>query len=768
MTRMFVVLGLLVAISSAETSYEIEVTFDPEAKIFQGVAKITFANDGAEPLDLVPLRLDLNRTGKDEGWMQVGQVTDPAGNTLELEYLKDRDGKDLGEFPSAKLAVPLPAGEETTLEVHYAGGVSADVPTFWMDDNDRGTTGAIFPRLVTRAGKEWLRDEWTPASFRVTVIAPEAYRFAASGRRVGEEEREEGMTGTTFEAKGGRGFAVVADPAIVETASEVGGVQIRVAGFGAVADAERIVREAKEALVALGTDLGAYPHGSLVFLVSDRTNDLTSSHGFCVLPKSRLAGEELLAASIAYAVARGWWGDAVSDPGTFPRWITSGMALHAIEPYLAKRFPGTSYRDIWLSIYTEAAHGGVDTTIAQPVRAFWGTGVAWDRVISMSKGYAILRLLGKRFPSPPLAERASRLLTGKRGGVATVEDLVAQCPEDQRAAAKEFLRAWTMTDCEINYAVAGAEAAEGKTRVRIARLGNATAPVEVEGTAPDGKTARATWDGEAERGEVVLDVPPEGIHVRLDPGKWLPDIDPSDDDWFARPKATPDLGTASFHRAGKVALAVSEDRYRWVDRFTLDVAPGRPLDLGVEIEVSDDDGMVARTVVVARGVTAGKPIEGEFEVAGPYGNQKLRVRVFAASSEAEVGWAARKEKPSWEAKEEIDVAADLGGAKIGPVKWNIGRGGSGLEVPVTLAGTGKARVGLECRISTPGQPDRGRFGNAFDVERGKEAMLELSGGTVDPRFRAEVELRIGMLVEGEERIRPGEAFWTKKRVFGSK
>ena len=766
MTRTQMVILLLASLSSAETSYEIEVTLDAEAKIFQGVAKITFTNDGAEPQDLVPLRLDLNRTGKDDGWAQVGQVTDPAGNTLDLEYLKDRDGKDLGEFPSAKLAAPLAAGEGTTIEVHYAGGVGADDPMFWMDDNDRGTTGAIFPRLVLRAGKEWLRDEWTPASFRVTIIAPEAYRFAASGRRVGEEKREEGLAATTYEAKGGRGFALVANPSIVETSSDVGGVQIRVAGFGKVEDAERIVREAKEALVALGTDLGSYPHASLVFLVSDRTLDLTSSHGFCVLPRSRLAGEEQLATSIAFAVARGWWGDAVSDPGAFPRWITSGFALPAIEPYLGRRFPGTSFRDAWLSTYTEAANEGIDTTIAQPVRAFWASGVAWDRVISMAKGYAILRLLEKRFPTPPLDERAKRLLAGKRGGMATVEDLVAQCPEDQRAAAKEFLRAWTMTDCEIRYGVAGAEAAEGKTRVRIARLGNATAPVDVEATTPDGKTARATWNGEAERGEVVLDLPSDGIHVRLDPDKWLPDIDPSDDDWFARPKKTPDLGTVSFRRAEKVALSVSEDRYRWVDRFTLDVSPSAPLDLGVEIEVSDDDGVVERTVVVARGAAAGKPIEGEFEMAGPYGTQKLRVRVFAASSEAEVGWAARKEKPSWESQEEFDAKADLGGAKIGPVAWAIGRGG--VEVPVTLAGAGKARVGLECRISTPGHPDQGRFGNGFDVERGKESVLELSGGSVDQRFRAEVELRIGMLVEGEERIRPGKVFWTKRRVFGGK
>ena len=768
MTRTSIAILLLATLSAAETSYEIEVTLDAEAKIFQGVAKVTFTNDGAEPLDLVPFRLDLNRTGKDDGWMQVGQVTDPSGTSLELEYLKDRDGKDLGEFPSAKLAAPLAVGEGTTLEVHYAGGVSADDPMFWMDDNDRGTTGAMFPRLVTREGKEWLRDEWTPASFRVTLIAPEAYRFAASGRRVGEEKREEGMTATTFEAKGGRGFAVVAEPSIVETSSEVGGVQIRVAGFGAVADAERIVREAKEALVALGTDLGPYPHASLVFLVSDRTNDLTSSHGFCVLPRTRVAGEALLAASVAFAVARGWWGDAVSDPGTFPRWITGGLALHSIEPYLAKRFPDTSYRDIWLSIYAEAAHQGIDTTIAQPVRAFWSKGIAWDRVISMSKGYAILRLLEKRFPSPPLEERAKRLLAGKRGGLATTEDLVAQCPEDQRAAAKEFLRAWTMTDCEINYAVAGAEAAEGKTRVRLARLGNATAPVDVVGTTPDGKTVSATWDGVAERGEVVLDVPPEGIHVQLDPGNWLPDIDPTDDEWFARPKDVPDLGKVSFRRTGKAALAVSEDRYRWVDSFTLEVSPAAPLDLGVEIEVSDDDGVVVRRVVIAKGAAGGNPIEGEFEIAGPYGKQKLQIRVFEASSEAEVGWAARKEKPSWESKEEFDAQVDLGGAKIGPVRWHVGSGGSGLEVPVTLAGTGMARVGLECRISTPGHPDEGRFGNGFDVKCGEEAKLALSGGTVDPRFRAEVELRIGMLVEEEQRIRPGAVFWKQRKVFGGK
>ncbi len=768
MIRTLAVLGILAAAAAAETSYQIEVTLDAEAKVFQGVAKIAFTNDGTDPIDVVPLRLDLNRTGKDDGWMQIGEVTDPQGTTLELEYLKDREGKDIGDFPCAKLAAPLAPGEGTTLEVHYAGGVSADTPTFWMDDSDRGTTGAIFPRLVARSGKEWLRDEWTPASFLVTLVAPEAYRYATSGRLVGTENREEGMVATTYVSKGARGFALVADPGLQETSSDVGGVQIRVAAFGEVADADRIVREAMEALVALGTDLGDYPHAALVFLVSDRTLDLTSSHGFCVLPRSRLAGEELLTTAVAFAVARGWWGDAVSDPGAFPRWITSGFALHAIEPYVSKRFPETSFRDAWLSTYTEAANEGVDTTIAQPVRSFWSSGFAWDRVISMAKGYAILRLLGKRFPSPSLAERAKRLLTGKRGGVIAVEDLVAQCPEDQRADAKEFLRAWTMTDCEVNYAVAGAEGADGKTRVRIARLGNATSPVEVEGTTPEGKRARATWNGQDERGEVVLDLPLEGIHVRIDPERWVPDIDPADNDWFARPEKPVDLGKVSFRRAGKGVLSGVEDRYRWVDRFTIEVGPASPVDVGVEIEVSDDDGVTARRVAIFRHAAAGNALEGDFDLAGPYGTQKLRVRAFAASSEAEVAWAAKKEKPCWETQEDFDAAVELGGAKIGPVVWHLARGGAGIEVPVTLAGTGKGRVGLECRISTPGHPDRFRFGNGFDVERGKESTLELSGGSVDQRFRAEVELRIGLLMEGEQRLRPGAAFWTKRKVFGGK
>lgn len=768
MTRATLAMLLFAATVAAETSYEIEVTLDTEAKVFQGVAKITFTNEGSDPVDFLPFRLDLNRTGRDDEWMQVGQVTDPAGNRLDLEYLKDRDGKDLGEFPGAKLAAPLAPGEGTTLEVSYAGGVNADEPTFWMDDNDRGTTGAIFPRLVPRVGTEWLLDEWQCASFRVTIVAPEAYRIAASGRIVAKDRREEGMVATTYEAKGGRGFALVADPGIAEISSSIGGVEVRVAGFGEVADRERILREAKEALVALGTDLGPYPHSALVFLVSDRTLELTSSHGFCVLPRSRLAEDKLLATAVAYAIARGWWGDAVSDPGLFPRWLSSGFALHAIEPYLTKRFPKTSFRDFWLSTYTEAALEGVDTTIAQPVRLLRTSGFAWDRVISQAKGYAILRLFAKRFPSPSLEERARRLLASKWGGLISAEDLVAQCSEGERSDAKEFLRSWTMTDCEINYAVAGVEKFEGRTRVWIARLGDATAPVEVEGTTPDGRVARARWDGRGERGEVVLDLPPDGVHVCLDPDRWLPDIDRDDNDWFARPKKAPDIGTVTFRRAGKGRLSAVEDHFRWVDRFTIEASPSTPLDLGVEIEVMDDDGLTVRRVVILNQVGAGRPREGEFELAGPYGTQKMRVRVFAASSEAEVRWAGRKEKPCWETKEEFEAEVDLGGSTVGPVEWRIGRGGGGLAVPLTLAGTGRARVGVEVRVSTPGHPDRFRFGNGFDVVRGRQETLELEGGVVDAWFHGEVELRIGLLAEGEERLRTSEVFWTKRKVFGGR
>lgn len=756
---------LLASIAAAGNTYDIEVTLDPEAKVLQGKMTVSFVNDGSDPIEQIPFRLDLNRTGKDEGWMSVRQVIGSDGADLELVYLKDKDGKDLGEFPCAKLPAPLAPGQAVTLEVHYAGGVGAQGTTFWLDDNDRGTTGAAFPRLLSRGGgTEWLRDEWTPADWKVTVVAPEGTRFATSGKKLSDEKRDEGMIATTREAKGARGFAVLADPALVETVADAGGVEVRVDSFGEEPEAGRVAALAKEALAALAADLGPYPHASLVFLVTDRTRELEVSHGFCVLPKDRLASEEALDASVAYAVAHAWWGDVVGDAGSFPRWLTSGLALHSAERFLAKKIPGVSFRDRWMQAYAETALQGVDTRIAQPVRTLWGAGFAWDRAISLSKGYSILRLFARRFPSPPMEERMKRLLAERKGTIASADDLVAQCPEADRAAAKEFLRVWTMTDYEMSYAITAVEADDGKACVRIARKGNAKGPVDVEGTSPDGKTARGAWDGEAESGEVVLDLPVDGLHARLDPDRVLPEIDRSDDEWFPRPKKPPQIGEAAFHRAGKPEKVIAGDTIRWRDRFTLDVKPEKPLDLGIEIEVTDGDGARSRTVVLAKGASSGKPLEGTFELAGPTGTQKATVRVFAASSEAEVAYAAQKEKPSWSTKEEFEAEVDLGGAKVGPIEWGLG--GEKFQLPVTVPGTGAARVWLEIRVSSPGFPQLFAYGQSYPVERGKESTLELDGMNPGREMRAVVEVTLAVLAEGESRPRPEELFWSKRKAIG--
>jgi len=761
---------LLASIAVAGNTYDIEVSFDPEAKVIQGKMTVSFVNDGSDPVDQVPFRLDLNRTGKDEGWMSVQEVTGADGADLELVYLKDKDAKDLGEFPCAKLPAPLAPGQAVTLEVHFAGGVGAQGTTFWLDDNDRGTTGAAFPRLLSRGGgTEWLRDEWTPADWKVTIVAPEGFHFATSGKKLSDEKRDEGkrdgaMIATTREAKGARGFAVIADPAIAEAVSDAGGVEIRVDSFGEEPEAGRVAALAKEALSALSADLGPYPHASLVFLVTERTRELEVSHGFCVLPKDRLASEESLAASVAYAVAHAWWGDVVGDAGSFPRWLTSGLALHSAERFLSKKLPGVPFRDRWMEAYAQTALLGVDTRIAQPVRTLWGSGFAWDRAISLSKGYSILRLFARRFPSPPMEKRMKLLLAERKGAIASIDDLVAQCPEADRAAAKEFLRVWTMTDYEVSYGITAVETADGKSRVRIARKGNAKGPVDVEGTSPDGKTARGAWDGEAESGEVILDLPVEGLHARIDPDRVLPDIDRSDDDWFPRPKKPPAVGEAAFRRAGKPEKTIAGDTIRWKDRFTLDVKPAAPLDLGLEIEVTDADGARSRTVVLAKRASAGKPIEGTFELAGPVGTQKATVRVFAASSEAEVAYAAKKEKPSWSTQEEFEPGVELGGAKVGPIEWGLR--GEKFQLPVTLPGKGAARVWLEIRVSSPGFPELFRYGQSYDVERGKESTLELDGMNPGQQMRAVVEVTLGVLAEGESRPRPEALFWSKRKAIG--
>ncbi len=74
---------LLASIAVAGNTYDLEVSFDPEAKVIQGKMTVSFVNDGSDPIDQVPFRLDLNRTGKDEGWMSVQEVTGADGSDQE-------------------------------------------------------------------------------------------------------------------------------------------------------------------------------------------------------------------------------------------------------------------------------------------------------------------------------------------------------------------------------------------------------------------------------------------------------------------------------------------------------------------------------------------------------------------------------------------------------------------------------------------------------------------------------------------------------------
>lgn len=293
--------------------YDLDLTWDPEEKVLDGIATLTFraAEDAEE------FQLDL-------------------GEPLEVEAVT-LDGKDVDHDHYGKdlvIDAKVEKDERYRLEVTYSGTPEpVEAPTTRVDIENLGWT-------ITDGGEVWTMQEpfgaftWYPvndqpadkALYDFTIRAPEGWTGVANGTLESTTE-DDGQTVTRWHlddpAASYLTTIAIGDFVMSDNRSE-SGVPISYWVPPDFQTAAEKLSYAAEAVDWLEEKLGPYPYDSLGFVVVD------SQSGMETQTMITLGGTDyaLSKAVVVHEITHQWYGDVVTPTDWRDMWMNEGMTMY--------------------------------------------------------------------------------------------------------------------------------------------------------------------------------------------------------------------------------------------------------------------------------------------------------------------------------------------------------------------------------------------------------------------------------------------------------
>lgn len=293
--------------------YALDLTWDPEDKVLDGIATLTFrATEDA-----------------DEVQLDLGEPLEVTAATLDgKEVDHEHDGKDL------VIAAKVEEDERYQLEVKYSGTPEpVDAPTTREDIENLGWT-------ITDGGEVWTMQEpygaftWYPvndqpadkALYDFTIRAPEGWIGVANG--VLDWRRDNDGETVTHWHLGDPAASYLTTIAIGDFEMSPGksksGVPISYwvpPDFGA---AVAKLSYAAEAMGWLEEKLGPYPYDSLGFVVVASQSGM-ETQTMITLGRNDYA---LSKAVIVHEITHHWYGDIVTPTDWRDMWMNEGMTMY--------------------------------------------------------------------------------------------------------------------------------------------------------------------------------------------------------------------------------------------------------------------------------------------------------------------------------------------------------------------------------------------------------------------------------------------------------
>lgn len=403
--------------------YGLDLAWDPQEELLDGVATIVFRATAAAP----EFRLDLGDP------LEVGAAT-VDGLEVEVEHNGDQ----------LVVKSPVRAGERYLLEVEYAGTPApVRAPTVRDDLTSVGWT-------ITDDGQVWTMQEpygaftWYPvndqpadkAFYDFTISVPEPWVGVANGELLSREVVDgETVTAWHLDSPASSYLVTIAigDFRLTESETESG---IPITYWTPRGDREALekVRYTKTAMAFLEDLLGPYPFSTLGAVVVDSDSAMETqtmvTYGNAEYPLSPNV--------IVHELTHQWYGDIVSPTDWRDVWMNEGMTMYVQIIWEAEDLDLTVEESLerWARTEEESRHeagppGDYDATMFGEPNIYVGPAFMWHELREQIGDRAFLRIL-RTWP------------TVYDGSGATRDDYYAWLEEETGEELSAFFDAWIM------------------------------------------------------------------------------------------------------------------------------------------------------------------------------------------------------------------------------------------------------------------------------------------------------------------------------------
>ncbi len=507
------------------TSYRMNVSLDPVAKMVAGTERITYRNPSQDTLHEVWLRLYLRAfRSPDTVWMRESRGG-LRGFPVDAEHLGDITVSRLGLVGGADLLarttltdtlmhvpLPRPLGPGQTVEFDAAWtsklprvfartGYGGRDDTFFM-------VGQWYPKLAVYDRGHWDTEPWHAnseffndfGSYDVQITVPRQYVVAGVGVPAAEPQVSGNSRMTHFSATSVTDFAFAASPDFRTRTARAGDVDVV---LYYLPEHEASVAEYMEtstgSLQAYSAWYGAYPHPRLTVVdVPDNAGGAGGMEYPTLVTGGKLglpAGSGAISVVVSHEIGHQWWPmQTATNEGREP-WLDEGITEYSGIRYLAevKRNINLGVASIGAFVQDRAEYA---TTPREPStlpawkysEAEYGAAVYGKTALGL---WTLEGAVGTARFRHAMADYLERYRWKHPAG----SDFRASLEQSLGGDLTWFFDDYLSGTGVVDYA-AGALANSGTgSTARVERKGQVRAPVEIQITLAGGGRQRKVWDG---------------------------------------------------------------------------------------------------------------------------------------------------------------------------------------------------------------------------------------------------------------------------------
>jgi len=509
------------------TTYQVQVTFNPQETRLKGEVTIPWQNHSGMDLNRIPLFL--KNDDKEKDLIQSCLVND---RSAKIEYKFNTEENSFTGF-EAVLSKPVAPNEKCTIRIQFKsfkGELSYGYYHFCH--NWRGFEDWLPTLLVMEKGKIYTTRQ-SLSNYDVTLTYPKTFLCASTGKVVSESIKGESKI-LHLSAKEVPDFGILLSKAFIIEEAEASGVLIRSFYFEKEKKWGKALLKMAQDIVPFYVDtIGFYPQPIITILPGH--TEPWGGYPICAncvvihggLDKKGETAEEFARWILAHEIGHEYFGFGhILEDKAYPAWFGLSMGIYTDRLYNTSRgIHRSDYHTRW-NYYMAGILAGLNTTILQKLTDLKHAGFDWNNVIAHSKSSTVLSMLEHLVGEKTFRTIFQTYLKEHKGETVTLESFKETCEAISGKDLDWFFHQWYETPAYLDFRVKKMRTWKADktfiTECTIIRKGDAVMPLTVMLKTSSGESITQQTDGWFKERTLTFRSDSGPVKIVIDPEMRLP------------------------------------------------------------------------------------------------------------------------------------------------------------------------------------------------------------------------------------------------------